>query len=482
MTDTAPAELDALLDAAVAAAAVLRDRPLTERAAWLRAAAEALDADAEALLPLAEEESHLPRPRLTGELARTTFQLRLFADEVETGAFLDAVIDHADPDWGMGPRPDLRRMLVPLGPVAVWAASNFPFAFSVAGGDTASALAAGCPVLLVAHPGHPRLSERTARVLRDALTAAGAPDGVFALVEGQDAGRTLIQDPRVTAGAFTGSLRGGRALFDLAAGREAPIPFYGELGSTNPAVVTRGAAGARAAEIAEGFAGSMSLGVGQFCTKPGVLLVPAGSEVPALVAERLGAMAGAPMLNGRIRDGYGQALEALAAHEVVEVLAGSVDPDADPAPTLLRTSAAEVVADPRPLTAEVFGPAALVVEYADDAELLDAVRAFEGQLTATVHGEPDEQVVPALLDTLSERAGRVLWGGWPTGVTVSYAQQHGGPYPATTAVGTTSVGTAAMERFLRPVAYQGLPDALLPPPLRDGNPWAVPQRIDGTRP
>ena len=433
-------------------------------------------------MPLAQEETHLPLPRLTGELKRTTFQLRLFADEVESGAFLQATIDHADPGWGMGPRPDLRRMLVPIGPVAVWAASNFPFAFSVAGGDTASALAAGCPVVLVAHPGHPRLSERTAAILSAALAGAGAPDGTFALVEGQETGRALIQDPRVAAGAFTGSLRGGRALFDLASSRETPIPFYGELGSVNPAFVTPGAAAARAEEIAQGFAGSMSLGVGQFCTKPGLLFVPADSPIPSLVAERLQAVAGAPMLNDRIRSGYGEALGALASHEVVSVLAGTTEPDGDPAPTLLRTSAAEVVADPRPLTAEVFGPAALLVEYTDDEELLAAARVFEGQLTATVQGEPDDAVVPALLDVLSERSGRVLFNGWPTGVSVTYAQQHGGPYPATTAVGTTSVGTAAMERFLRPVAYQDVPEALLPEPLQDANPWSVPQRVDGTRP
>lgn len=481
MTDTAPAALDAVLDAAVAAARVLRDRSLPERAAWLRAAADALDAEADALVPLAQEETHLPVPRLTGELKRTTFQLRLFADEVASGAFLQATIDHADPGWGMGPRPDLRRMLVPIGPVAVWAASNFPFAFSVAGGDTASALAAGCPVVLVAHPGHPRLSERTAAVLSAALTGAGAPDGTFALVEGQETGRALIQDPRIAAGAFTGSLRGGRALFDLASSRETPIPFYGELGSVNPAFVTPGAAAARAEEIAQGFAGSMSLGVGQFCTKPGLLFVPADSPIPSLVAERLQAVAGAPMLNDRIRSGYGEALGALAGHEVVSVLAGTTEPDGDPAPTLLRTSAAEVVADPRPLTAEVFGPAALLVEYADDEELLAAARVFEGQLTATVQGEPDDEVVPALLDVLSERSGRVLFNGWPTGVSVTYAQQHGGPYPATTAVGTTSVGTAAMERFLRPVAYQDVPEALLPEPLQDANPWSVPQRVDGTQ-
>ena len=372
-------------------------------------------------------------------------------------------------------------MLRPLGPVAVYAASNFPFAFSVAGGDTASALAAGCPVVLVAHPGHPRLSEATAEVLVAALEGAGAPTGVFALVEGQETGRALITDPRITAGAFTGSLRGGRALFDLASGRETPVPFYGELGSVNPAFVTASASASRAEEVAQGFAASMTLGVGQFCTKPGLLFVPADSPVPALVAERLRETAGAPMLNERIRGGYGQGLASLASHEVVEVLAGSVDPDTDPAPTLLRTSAAEVLADPRPLTAEVFGPAALVVEYTDDEELLAAARVLEGQLTATVQGDQGDAVVPALLAVLSERAGRVLWGGWPTGVTVSYAQQHGGPYPATTAVGTTSVGTAAIERFLRPVAYQDLPEPLLPEPLQDANPWSVPQRIDGVQ-
>jgi NADP-dependent aldehyde dehydrogenase len=481
MTDTTPEQLDRVLDDAVAAAAVLRDRSPAERAVHLRAAADALDAAADRLLPLAQEESHLPLPRLTGELKRTTFQLRLFADEIEAGAYLHATLDHADAGWGMGPRPDLRRMLVPLGPVAVWAASNFPFAFSVAGGDTASALAAGCPVVLVAHPGHPRLSEATAEVLVAALEGAGAPAGVFALVEGQDTGRALITDPRITAGAFTGSLRGGRALFDLASGRETPVPFYGELGSVNPAFVTASASASRAEEVAQGFAASMSLGVGQFCTKPGLLFVPADSPVPGLVAERLRETAGAPMLNDRIRGGYGQSLGALAAHEVVEVLAGSVDPEGDPAPTLLRTSAAEVLADPRPLTAEVFGPAALVVEYADDEELLAAARVLEGQLTATVQGDPSDAVVPALLAVLTDRAGRVLWGGWPTGVTVSYAQQHGGPYPATTAVGTTSVGTAAIERFLRPVAYQDLPESLLPEPLQDANPWQVPQRIDGAQ-
>lgn len=475
-------DLDEVLGLAVAAAAVLRDRPPVEGAAQLRAAADALDAAAGGLVPIAQAETHLAEARLTGELKRTTFQLRLFADEVESGAHLGLTIDHADADWGMGPRPDLRRMLVPLGPVAVWAASNFPFAFSVAGGDTASALAAGCPVVLVAHPGHPRLSTATAEVLIGALEGAGSPAGTFALVEGQEAGRALIEDPRITAGAFTGSFGGGRALFDLAASRPTPIPFFGEMGSVNPAFVTAGAVAARADAVAEGFAGSMTLGAGQFCTKPGLLFVPAGSPVPALVAERLSGVAGAPMLNDRIREGYGAALARLAGHESVTVAAGSSEPAADPVPTLLRTTAAEVLADPAPLTAEVFGPTALLVEYADDAELLAAARVLEGQLTATVQGEPDDGIVPALLGVLAERAGRVLFNGWPTGVSVSYAQQHGGPYPATTAAGTTSVGTAAMDRFLRPVAYQDVPDPLLPPPLQEANPWTLPRRVDGSLP
>ncbi len=377
--------------------------------------------------------------------------------------------------WGRG--PTCGGCSCPSGRAA--AGGRFPLAFSVAGGDTASALAAGCPVVLVAHPGHPRLSAATAEVLVEALEGAGAPAGTFALVEGQEAGRALIRDPRVTAGAFTGSFGGGRALFDLAASRPTPIPFFGEMGSVNPVFVTAGAVAARADAVAEGFAGSMTLGTGQFCTKPGLLFVPAGSPIPALVAERLGGVAAAPMLNDRIREGYGDALARLAGHRVVTVVAGSAEPEPDPAPTLLRTTAAEVLSDPEALTAEVFGPAALLVEYADEAELLAAARVLDGQLTATVQGEPDEEVVPALLGALAERAGRVLFNGWPTGVSVSYAQQHGGPYPATTAAGTTSVGTAAMDRFLRPVAYQDVPDPLLPPPLQESNPWSLPRRVDG---
>jgi NADP-dependent aldehyde dehydrogenase len=478
----AAAQLGGLLDAATSAAPVLAGSAPPDRAGWLRAVAHRLEAGATNLVPLAQQETHLPKARLSSELARTCFQLRLLADEVTLGSYLRATIDHADPGWGMGPRPDLRRMMRPLGPVAVWAASNFPFAFSVAGGDTASALAAGCPVVLVAHPGHPRLSAATGELVGDALSGAGAPAGVFAMTEGVETGRTLIRDPRITAGAFTGSISGGRALFDLAVSRPVPIPFYGELGSVNPAFVTRGASERRPVDVADGFVASMTLGAGQFCTKPGLLVVPRGSAVVDLVGERVAKVSGAPLLNERIRLGYAASLDSLARRDGVEVAAGRMPSAEDPsdatAPTLLRSTAAALLADAR-LGEEVFGPAALVVEYDDEGELLAVASGLAGQLTATVCGDPQDALVGTLLTTLAGRAGRVLLNDWPTGVSVTYAQQHGGPYPATTAVGTTSVGAAAIDRFLRPVAYQGVPEPLLPPALRDANPWGVPQRIDG---
>jgi NADP-dependent aldehyde dehydrogenase len=478
VADTTLQELDRLLEKAVAAAPLLAAERPADRAVRLRAVADALDAAGEQLIPLAAEESHLGVPRLTGELKRTTFQLRLFAGVLDEGAYLQVTIDHADPDWGMGPRPDLRRMLRPIGPVAIWAASNFPFAFSVAGGDTASALAAGAPVLLKAHPGHPRLSVATAGIVTRALTNAGAPEGSFALVTGVEIGRSLITDPRIAAGAFTGSLAGGRALFDLASSRPVPIPFFGELGSVNPAVVTPSAAAQRAEEIASGFADSMSLGVGQFCTKPGLLFAPTGSDLPRLVADRLAAVGAAPMLNEHIARGFAGALDELAGHEGVEVvLAG--DTGEAPTPTLLKTSAAAFLADPEALTHEAFGPAALVVEYADGAELQRALASVDGQLTASVQAVDDDPDAAAVLPILADRAGRVLVNGWPTGVSVTWAMQHGGPYPATTSVQTTSVGTSAIDRFLRPVTYQSTPEALLPEPLRDENPWHLPRRVDG---
>ena len=472
-----------MLTAAVRAVDRLAAAEPAERATWLEAVAEALDADADRLVPLAAQESHLGVARLQGELTRTTFQLRLFASVVRTGEYLEATIDHADADWGMGPRPDLRRMLRPLGPVAVFAASNFPFAFSVAGGDTASALAAGAPVVVKAHPGHPLLSIATAEVVSSALLTAGAPEGTFAVVAGLETGRALVLDPRITAAAFTGSLGAGRALFDLASGRPTPIPFYGELGSVNPAFVTAAAASSRPDEIATGFVASMSLGVGQFCTKPGLLFVPADSVIADKVVAAAADIERACLLNAHIAQGYDRALTDLAHLPGVDVLFDGGSGGLEAAPTIARTTVSVLLADPQRVAEERFGPAAVLVEYRDEAELLAAAASLDGQLTATVHGVETDDIAP-LLGLLAERAGRVLWNGWPTGVSVTYAMQHGGPYPATTSPSTTSVGTSAVGRFLRPVSYQSMPQHLLPPPLRDSNPWSVPQRINGasTRP
>ncbi|MEQ3550810.1 aldehyde dehydrogenase (NADP(+)) [Pseudonocardia nematodicida] len=449
----------------------------TVRAAALDAVAARLDAAADELVPTAMRETHLPEPRLRGELGRTTFQLRLFAEVLRDGSYLDARIDTADPEWPMGPRPDIRRTLVPLGPVAVFAASNFPFAFSVIGGDSASALAAGNAVVVKTHPGHPDLSAATAAVVVAALAGDGAPQDLFQLVSGIDEGRELLLAPQIRAGAFTGSIAGGRALFDLAQQRPDPIPFFGELGSVNPVFVTREAARRRAEEITAGFVGSFTLGAGQFCTKPGVLVHPRDSDLRELLAAH-DLPAPAPLLNDRIQQGYVAGLGTLAGNDGVEPLRFDDGALADPpAPSLVATDLKYVLDNPAVLD-EVFGPASLLVAYDDEDELLALAELLPGQLTATVVGEEDDRIAPALLERLADRAGRVLWNQWPTGVTVSHAQQHGGPYPATTAPGTTSVGTAAITRFLRPVAFQNLPQSLLPAELRDGGP--APALVNGT--
>jgi NADP-dependent aldehyde dehydrogenase len=482
-SETSPAELDAVLAAATGASRPWGDTAPATRASCLRAVADALDAGSDELVPMAVAESHLGTDRLNGELVRTTFQLRLFADVLDEGAFLGATIDRPDPAWPPGPRPDLRRMLVPVGPVVVFAASNFPFAFSVAGGDTASALAAGCPVVLKAHPGHPRLSRRTGEIVSLALAASGAPSGTFAVVYGEAAGRAAVTAADIRAGAFTGSLGGGRALFDLAVSRPSPIPFYAEMGSLNPVFVTRAALADRMHEILSGFATSFTLSGGQFCTKPGLLFVPAGTVRDEDLTRALEThLAGAPLLNEHIATGHTRQLKSLQHHSGVRtVVADRSVAGEPPTPTVLVTTVPELLAASEDLLVECFGPTSLVVEYADDEELLEAAGAFGGQLTAAVHGEQADPVLPALLSLLVDRAGRVLWNGWPTGVSVTEAMQHGGPYPATTASLHTSVGTAAINRFLRPVCYQALPDLLLPPALRDSNPLGIPRRVDGRR-
>jgi NADP-dependent aldehyde dehydrogenase len=479
---TSQAELDRVLASAAAASRPLAELRPADRALLLDEVARRLDSAAGELVPLAERETHLATARLHAELGRTTFQLRLFAEVLRDGGYLGATIDPADPEQPAGGRQDLRRMLLPLGPVVVFAASNFPFAFSVAGGDTAAALAAGCPVVLKSHPGHPELSELTGQVVAAALDSAGAPAGTFALIHGDEAGRSALLDPRVKAGAFTGSLHGGRALFDLACSREVPIPFYAEMGSVNPVFVTSAAVAARGAEIARGYLQSFTLGAGQFCTKPGFLFVPAeaAEDVARLLVDELAKVPAAPLLNARIASGYREGLRALIAHPAVRTLAAGRDADGGqaPSPSLLATTAADLLANGEALLTECFGPASVMVTYADENELLTAARAFRGELTATVHGEDHDAVARPLLTELRERAGRVLWNSWPTGVAVTHATQHGGPYPATTAPLHTSVGTASIIRFLRPVTFQNTPQQLLPEALRDDNPLGIPQRVD----
>lgn len=465
LVPTPPAELERILAAGHAARIPLHECPIDQRRHFLIACAAGLRAAEDELVALALQETRLPEPRLRGELARTTYQFELYADAIEeaTRAEIDPV-DQAAPPVG---RPDLRLTSRPLGLVLVFAASNFPFGFSVPGTDTASALAAGCPVIVKAHPGHPRLSEATFAVLAQALSGAGAPDGTLGLISGVDVGVTALEDPRVAAAAFTGSVPGGRFLFDVASRRPTPIPFYGELGSLNPVVVAPAAAASRTAEIFEGFVGSFTLGSGQFCTKPGILFWPEAVPIPADLVERVDQASLHPLLNAQIEQTFRRSLRSVVDAGGAEVLTGGSDDTGQPVATLLVTTAEQVHAHPDALLVECFGPSSLVVTYRDTSDLSSALEALHGTLTAAIFADAaDSDVVTAVLPLLEERAGRLIWGQWPTGVAVTRAQHHGGPYPATTAPLHTSVGTHAIDRFLRPIAYQNFPTALLPEQLR----------------
>ncbi|MEI5099867.1 aldehyde dehydrogenase (NADP(+)) [Streptomyces sp. PmtG] len=478
-------DVDRAARAAHAARTALADRGT--RAAFLRTAADLLQGAEDGLVAAADAETALGSVRLTGELARTRYQLRAFADVVDEGAYLGVVIDHPDATT-TPPTPDLRRFKVPLGVVAVYAASNFPFAFSVPGGDTASALAAGCPVVVKAHPDHPATSELAAAVLRRAAAAHGVPEDAVGLVHGFDAGLDLVRHPLVAAAGFTGSVRGGRALFDAAAARPVPIPFHGELGSLNPVVVTEDAAAERGEEIGGGLAGSMTLGVGQFCVKPGLVLAPAGAGGDRLVkalAAAVGDTAPGVLLDHRMREHF---VAGVAARAALPDVTAPVAPGAGGAHTVaagfLTVPAARLAAEgPHDLLLEeCFGPVTVVARYDSEAEVTAVLSRLPGNLTATVQLSAAEAAGEgqgaALLAELTPLAGRVLVNGWPTGVAVAPAQQHGGPYPATTST-STSVGATAIERWLRPVAYQNTPEALLPPELHDANPLGLPRRYDG---
>ncbi|HEY1318989.1 MAG TPA: aldehyde dehydrogenase (NADP(+)) [Streptosporangiaceae bacterium] len=477
-------DVDAACQAAALAAPRLTEAGLAGRAAALRLIADALEADRAAIVALADRETALGETRLGGELTRTTGQLTLFADTVAQGAYLEASLD-TPADLPAGRRPDLRRMLVPAGPVAVYGASNFPLAFSVPGGDTASALAAGCPVVVKAHPSHPATSVRCARVLNEALVSAGVGLGCLSLVHGLEAGRNLVSHPLIRAAAFTGSLRGGRALYDLAAARPDPIPFYAELGSLNPVVVLPGAAAQRADSIAAALAGSFTLGVGQFCTKPGVILVPTGADGDRLVSA-LAAGAQVPpgvMLSDAIREAFaaGVAHRATLPGVTIATTGGAADGRLA-SPALLSVAAAGLTGETgRELLAECFGPVTVAVRYEGEAELLGVLREFHGELTGTIHladGDADLGQAARVAAVLEKAVGRLVYNGVPTGVAVSWSMHHGGPYPATTSL-HTSVGTTAIRRFLRPICYQDAPEQLLPTELRSGNPLGIPRLLNG---
>ncbi|HUZ34711.1 MAG TPA: aldehyde dehydrogenase family protein [Streptosporangiaceae bacterium] len=466
--ETTDAGVDAAAQAAAQASGPWEQAGPAARAAALEAAAAALDGAAADLVAAADTETALGTARLTGEVARTTGQLRHFAAVLADGGYADVV----DSPGGDGV-PGLRRVNRPVGPVAVFAASNFPFAFSVAGNDTVSALAAGCPVVVKAHEGHPRTSLLTARIVAEALAGAGAPAGTFAVVYGVDAGVALLNHPAIAAAGFTGSARGGMALAAICAQRPVPIPFFGELGSVNPVVVLPGAASARPGEIASGYAASLTLGTGQFCTNPGLLFVPAGEDqLLTAIAEAIRASTGGPMLTARIHDSYTAAIAELDARPGLAGLAEG-HPGQGPwsaTPRVYQADLADFAAGLPGLAQERFGPAGLVITYPSVADLLPVLRRLGGNLAGVIHADQaspaDMELAGRVSQVLARTVGRVVFNGWPTGVAVTRAQHHGGPWPASTAPAFTSVGAAAIRRWLVPVAYQDFPAELLPAALR----------------
>ena len=476
--------VDAACAAASAAFGPYRATTSEQRAAFLEKIADNIEAVRDVLVPRAVAESGLPQARIAGEVGRTTGQLRLFAAVLREGSWNGARIDPALPDRTPAPRADIRQRAVPLGPVAVFGASNFPLAFSVAGGDTASALAAGCPVVVKGHDAHPGTSELVARAVASAVAACGLPAGTFSLLfgTGRGLGTALVTDPRIKAVGFTGSRSGGTALTAAAAARPEPIPVYAEMSSINPVFLLDGALATRGAELGRAFVGSLTMGSGQFCTNPGLVIAVDGPGLDAFVAAARDALAEAPatpMLTPGIARSYADGVSALSA-EADLVARGSVADDETSCRAALFTTDAASFRGSDVQQAEVFGASSLVVRCADVAEVVAVAANLEGQLTATLHADAaDHGVAAELLPVLELKAGRILFNGWPTGVEVGHAMVHGGPFPATSDSRTTSVGARAIERFLRPVCYQDVPNSLLPSAIGDGNPDAIWRRIDG---
>ncbi|NNC22786.1 aldehyde dehydrogenase (NADP(+)) [Salinisphaera sp. USBA-960] len=471
-------EINAAAKAAEAAFPAFAATTPSERAVFLETAADEIEARRDAAVPEAMRETALPEARLTGEVSRTTNQLRLFATVLRRGDYLGARIDPATES-----APDIRQIKQALGPVAVFGASNFPFAFSVAGGDTASALAAGCPIVVKAHPGHMVTAELVADALTAAVDKTGMPAGTFNLIFGDRVGAQLVQEPAIKAVGFTGSQQGGRALFDLAAARPEPIPVFAEMSSVNPMFMLPAALETRGAEIAENLAGSVSVGAGQFCTGPGVVI---GIKSPAMdsfvdeLGKHLTDKPGQVMLNQGLLANYQHGVARLNDLDGVTEAATGPAASNEAAARLFTADKARLFDADKPLMDEVFGPSTVVIEVDDAAELARAAEVINGQLTATITGnDTDIDAHGELVDMLSQRAGRVLFNGFPTGVAVNDAIVHGGPHPATTDARGTSVGTLAIERFLRPVCYQNAPAAVLPKPLQDTNPLGIRRLVRG---
>jgi alpha-ketoglutaric semialdehyde dehydrogenase len=461
-----------------------RETSLVDRAAFLRAIGAGLLELGDTLIDRAQAESGLPKARLEGERGRTIGQLEMFAKIVEGGRWVGAVIDTALPDRKPMARIDLRLRRIPLGPVAVFGASNFPLAFSVAGGDTASALAAGCPVVAKSHPAHLGTSELVGRVIQAAVKKCGLPEGVFSLVlgEGNAIGQALVLHPAIKAVGFTGSRRGGLSLVQSAAGRPEPIPVYAEMSSTNPMFLLAGALAKDAAGMAKGFVDSLTLGVGQFCTNPGLAVAIAGPALDAFRAhasDEIPTRAPGTMLSPGIQAAYQQGIEKLSGSPTVKFLAGAPKGDGyRGAAALFEVAASDLLQNPV-LGEEVFGPSSVLVTCKDEAEMLAVAEHMEGQLTASLMAETSDATLAAkLLPILERRVGRIVYNGFPTGVEVAWAMVHGGPFPATSDSRSTSVGAGAIDRFLRPVSYQNFPDALLPASLQESNPLELPRVRD----
>ena len=442
-----------------------------ERAAFLDAIADEIDARSEAIAEIATGETGLPEARINTERGRTTGQLRLFARTIRDGDYLDRRHDAGDPGREPLPKPDLKLVQRPMGPVGVFGASNFPLAFSTAGGDTASALAAGCPVIVKGHPAHPGTGEIIADAILKVMQAQGLPTGVFQMIQSNtpEAGQAIVQHPLIRAVGFTGSLGVGRALYDLACDRDEPIPFYGELGSINPVFCLPAAMAARGDAIGKGWAASLTMGVGQFCTNPGVAICLDGAEADRFTnaaTEALHEAPEGPMLTSGIAASYRKGREAAAGRGGVQACVSRSAEGRNAAADLLSVSGDTWLADTS-LHSEVFGPFGIVVRARDEAQMTEIAERIEGQLTVTLQLDADDEAMAGrLMPVLERKAGRILANGFPTGVEVSSAMMHGGPYPATTMPGTTSVGTLAIRRFLRPVCYQDIPYALLPVDLR----------------